>query len=111
MAEADRLSQPCLKAPPCAAGDFSAKPEGILSVILYGSLQIEIPALKKEKPMEPATSSNSITNDVLHLGSQSKLSPEEIEKAMAHHKRRHGGDQPEKAAAHAAGSKRGKSGK
>jgi hypothetical protein len=53
----------------------------------------------------------SITNDVLHLGSQSKLSPEEIAKALAHHKRHHSGDQPQKAAAHAAGNKKGKSGK
>ena len=40
-----------------------------------------------------------------------KLSPEEIAKALAHHKRHHSGDQPQKAAAHAAGSKKGKSGK
>jgi hypothetical protein len=53
----------------------------------------------------------SITNDVLHLGSQSKLSPEEIAKALAHHKRHHSGDQPQKAAAHAVGNKKGKSGK
>ena len=76
------------------------------SVTLLGSLQIGLPALNKENPMD-----TNISNDVLHLGSQSKLSPEEIAKALAHHKRHHSGDQPQKAAAHAAGSKKGKSGK
>jgi hypothetical protein len=60
--------------------------------------------------MEPAKPDTSVSNDVLHLGSQSKLSPEEIAKALAHHNRHHSGDQPEKAAAHMAG-KKGKSGK
>lgn len=76
------------------------------SVTLPGSLQTGLPALNKENPMD-----TSITNDVLHLGSQSKLSPEEIAKALAHHKRHHSGDQPQKAAAHAVGNKKGKSGK
>lgn len=61
--------------------------------------------------VEPG-SSNPIENDVLHLGSQSKLTPEEIAKALAHHKKHHSGDQPQKAAAHmAASGKKGKSGK
>jgi len=61
--------------------------------------------------MEPATPNASISNDVLHLGSQSKLSPEEIAKALAHHNRHHSGTQPEQAAAKASGGKKGKSGK
>jgi hypothetical protein len=61
--------------------------------------------------MEPATSKNPITDDVLHLGSQTKLSAAEIDKALAHHKKHHSGDQPEKAATHAAGNKKGKPGK
>jgi hypothetical protein len=58
--------------------------------------------------MEASKSEPSITNDVLHLGSQSKLSPEEIAKALAHHNRHHGGTQPQQAAANASASKKGK---
>jgi hypothetical protein len=58
--------------------------------------------------MEP--SKTDIANDVLHLGSGSKLTPEEIAKAVAHHKRHHSGDQPQQAAAKAGGNK-GKKGK
>jgi hypothetical protein len=61
--------------------------------------------------MEPATTNNPITDDVLHLGSQTKLSAEAIAKAVAHHKKHHSGNQPEKAAMHAAGNKKGKSGR
>ena len=42
--------------------------------------------------MESTRPNNSIANDVLHLGG-SKLTPEEIAKAVAHHKRNHGGQQ------------------
>jgi len=56
--------------------------------------------------MEPATPSKSITDDVLHLGSPSKLSPEEIAKALAHHNRNHSGDQPQQAAANAGKNKK-----
>jgi hypothetical protein len=41
--------------------------------------------------METPQSSSSIGNDVLHNDSHSKLSPEEIAKALAHHNRHHGG--------------------
>ncbi|MGA2672237.1 MAG: hypothetical protein ABSE99_03325 [Terracidiphilus sp.] len=61
--------------------------------------------------MEPAGSNNSIANDVLHLGSGSKLSAEEIAKALAHHKRHHSGDQTQQAAAKAGGVNKGKKGK
>jgi hypothetical protein len=61
--------------------------------------------------MEPTKTDNSISNDVLHLGSQSHLSPEEIAKALAHHKRHHSGDQPQQAAAKLSSGKKGKSGK
>jgi hypothetical protein len=80
-------------------------------VTLCGSLQIERPALKEENLMETPGSDNSIANDVLHLGSASKLTPEEIAKAVAHHKRHHGGDQAQKSAVKTGAGKKGKSGK
>ena len=51
--------------------------------------------------METVKTDPAITNDVLHLGSQSKLSAEEIAKALAHHNRHHGGNAPQEAAANA----------
>jgi hypothetical protein len=36
---------------------------------------------------------NNIANDVLHIESQTKLSPEEIAKAQQRHNRKHKGDQ------------------
>jgi hypothetical protein len=54
------------------------------------------------------STSASVDNDVLHLGSQSKLSPEEIAKALAHHNKHHHGDQPAQAAAKLAASKKRK---
>ena len=61
--------------------------------------------------MEPTKPDPAVANDVLHLGG-SKLTPEEIAKAMAHHsKRHHGGDQPKQAAAKAGSGKKGKPGK
>ena len=60
--------------------------------------------------MEPTKTDSAVANDVLHLGG-SKLSPEEIAKALAHHKRHHSGGQPMQAAAKAGGGKKGKSGK
>ena len=60
--------------------------------------------------MGTAGSNQSIQDDVLHLGSATKLTAEEIAKAVAHHKRHHSGDQPAQAAAKDAG-KKGKSGK
>jgi hypothetical protein len=62
--------------------------------------------------MEVAKSDSAIEADVLHLGSESKLSAEAIAKAVAHHNRHHSGDQPQQAAAKVAGgNKKGKSGK
>jgi hypothetical protein len=61
--------------------------------------------------MEPTKTDPTIENDVLHLGHGSTLSPEEIAKAVAHHKRHHSGDQPQQAAAKASGGKKGKQGK
>jgi hypothetical protein len=55
----------------------------------------------------PNTPSSSVSNDVLHLGG-SKLSPEEVAKALAHHNRHHHGDQPQQAAAKIAASKKHK---
>jgi hypothetical protein len=68
------------------------------------------PPLKKEKSMESTKPDPAVANDVLHLGG-SKLTPEEIAKAMAHHNKRHHGDQPQQAAAKAGGGKKGKPGK
>ena len=42
---------------------------------------------KKEAPMD-------VANDVLHIPSQTKLSPEEFAKAVAHHNRHHLHDRP-----------------
>ena len=54
--------------------------------------------------METTESKTSIEDDVLHLGG-TKLSAEEIAKAVAHHNRHHGGDKPKDAAAQAATGK------
>jgi hypothetical protein len=61
--------------------------------------------------MEAPKSDPAIANDVLHLGSPTKLSPEEIAKALAHHNRHHGGDQPQQAAAKLDAAKKGKKSK
>lgn len=42
---------------------------------------------KSEMPMD-------VSSDVLHIPAESKLSPEEIAKAIAHHKRHHQEEQP-----------------
>ena len=57
---------------------------------------------------EPDT---QIEDDVLHLGSPTKLSDEAIAKALAHHNRHHHGDQPEQAAAKLAKTASGKKNK
>jgi hypothetical protein len=62
--------------------------------------------LKQEEQMETTESNTSIKDDVLHLGSATKLSDEEIAKALAHHNRHHGGSKPEDAAAQAATGKK-----
>jgi len=61
--------------------------------------------LQQEEQMETPESNKSIQDDVLHLGG-SKLSAEEIAKAVAHHNRHHGGDKPQDAAAQAATGKK-----
>lgn len=38
--------------------------------------------------------SSSVSSDVLHFENQTKLTPEEIAKAVAHHKKHHHGEQP-----------------
>jgi hypothetical protein len=45
--------------------------------------------------MDTARPNTSITDDVLHLGTPTKLSDEAIAKALAHHNRHHGGDKPQ----------------
>ncbi|MGC1461388.1 MAG: hypothetical protein WA802_04250 [Terracidiphilus sp.] len=58
--------------------------------------------------METTDPNNSIKDDVLHLGSTTKLTAEQIAKAQAHHDRHHHGDQPQQAAAKVAKDKRKK---
>jgi len=48
--------------------------------------------------METSKQDSAIENDVLHLGSATKLTPEQIAKAIAHHKHHHS-DEPRQAAA------------
>jgi hypothetical protein len=57
--------------------------------------------------MEP-TKSTAPADDVLHIQAQSKLTPEEVAKALAHHNRHHHGDQPANAQAKAASGKKHK---
>ncbi len=61
--------------------------------------------------METTKVDPAIANDVLHFGSPTKLSPEEIAKALAHHNRHHSGDQPQQAAAKMDAGKKGKKSK
>jgi hypothetical protein len=55
--------------------------------------------------METTNPNPAIENDVLHLGSASKLSPEQIAKAIAHHNRHHGGNAQQAASTQQAGKK------
>jgi hypothetical protein len=80
-------------------------------VTLRGSLADGASSFEQERSMETSKPDNSIENDVLHLGSGTRLTPEEIAKALAHHKRHHSGDQPRQAAAKLAGAKKGKGGR
>lgn len=75
-------------------------------MILCGSLQIKRPVLKQEEQMETAGSNTPIKDDVLHLGSATKLSDEDIAKAVAHHNRHHGGSKPQDAGAQPATGKK-----
>ena len=56
--------------------------------------------------MDTTNPDTSVTDDVLHLGSPTKLSDEAIAKALAHHNRHHGGDKTQDAAAQAATGKK-----
>jgi hypothetical protein len=56
--------------------------------------------------MDANPSKTAIENDVLHFENQSKLSPEEIAKAVAHHKKHHGGEQKMTAPSKSAGGKK-----
>src|ERR1035441_6335669 len=60
----------------------------------------------KEESMESTESTTPVANDVLHFENQSKLSAEEIAKAVAHHKHHHGEDQPQGSPAKPAGCAR-----
>ncbi|HZL53807.1 MAG TPA: hypothetical protein VFC37_22960 [Terracidiphilus sp.] len=62
---------------------------------------------ESKSPTTQNSASSSVSEDVLHLGSPTKLSDEDIAKAIAHHNRHHSGDQPQQAAAkNAQGKKR-----
>jgi hypothetical protein len=62
---------------------------------------------ESKSPTTQNSASSSVSEDVLHLGSPTELSAEEIAKAIAHHNRHHSGDQPQQAAAkNAQGKKR-----
>ena len=62
---------------------------------------------ESKSPTTQNSASSSVSEDVLHLGSPTKLSAEEVAKAIAHHNRHHSGDQPKQAAAkNAQGKKR-----
>jgi hypothetical protein len=62
---------------------------------------------ESKSPTTQNSPSSSVSEDVLHLGSPTKLSDEDIAKAVAHHNRHHSGDQPQQAAAkNAQGKKR-----
>lgn len=54
--------------------------------------------------METSRPDPAIENDVLHLGSATKLTPEQIAKAIARHKHHHS-DAPRQAAAQPSGKK------
>jgi len=56
--------------------------------------------------METAKPTTSVASDVLHFDNQSKLSAEEIAKAIAHHKRHHGGEHQQNAPAKAGSGKK-----
>ena len=56
--------------------------------------------------MDTTNPDTSVTDDVLHLGSPTKLSDEAIAKALAHHNRHHGGDKTQDAAAQPATGKK-----
>lgn len=51
---------------------------------------------------------SAVSNDVLHIDSGSKLTPEEIAKALEHHSRKHKKDKVEKVAAGAQSGKNAK---
>jgi hypothetical protein len=54
--------------------------------------------------MERSKPDTSITNDVLHIPSESKLSAEAIAKAIAHHNKHHSGGEQQKNSAVKPGS-------
>jgi hypothetical protein len=58
--------------------------------------------------MEPTKSITAPASDVLHIEAQSKLTPAEVAKALAHHNRHHHGDQLANAQAKSAPGKKNK---
>jgi len=67
--------------------------------------------LPKEESMESAqtvSAQSTVASDVLHNDNPTRLTPEEIAKALAHHKHRHGGDEARDAKAAAKSAKKKK---
>lgn len=61
--------------------------------------------------MEQNQSGSSVANDVLHSENHSKLTPEEVAKAIAHHNRHHSGDNQQNSPAKGGQSKNQGTGK
>lgn len=59
--------------------------------------------------MEQSKSDPSIANDVLHSDNHSKLTPEEIAKAVAHHQKHHPEERQQNPAKSGQGKKQGAS--
>ena len=108
MVEADSRDLPCmLQSANCAPLRVFRQARRDASVTLYG-ISHRAPPLNKENSMETVKTDNAIANDVLHLGTATKLSPEEIAKAVAHHNRHHSENPPQTAAAMGGHAKKGK---
>lgn len=58
--------------------------------------------------MENTETNTPESDEILHDGPQTKLTPEEVAKAVAHHERHHHGDQPKQAAAKVEAAKKQK---
>ena len=66
---------------------------------------MQIPNPNEVNPIEQLP--KSVTEDVLHIPAQSKLTPEEVAKAVAHHNKHHK-EKSEKGAPGAKGGKKSK---
>jgi hypothetical protein len=76
-------------------------------------MQIKRHVLQQEEQMNTPETNAATQDEILHSGPDTKLSDEEIAKAVAHHNRHHAGNKPQDAGAEAATGKKqaGKPGK